>query len=82
MFPLIMCVFIFFLTLESPRYLVMKGNLTEAREVIAKYHTTSEEPNAPLVDAVIRQIEDSIRSDRILNRQWWKWRHLINNRII
>jgi MFS family permease len=72
-FPLIVCVFIFPLTPESPRYLVMKGKISKAREVIAKYHTTSEDQDAPLVDAVIRQIEDSIESDRVLNRQWWNW---------
>jgi hypothetical protein len=33
----------------------------------------SEDAHAPLVNAVIRQIEDSLESDRILNRQWWNW---------
>ena len=73
MFPLIVCVLIYILTPESPRWLVMKGKIAQAREVIAKHHTVSEDVNAPLVDAVIRQIEDSLESDRILNRQWWNW---------
>lgn len=72
-FPLIVCVFIFILTPESPRYLIMRGREAEAREVIAKHHTVSEDRNAPVVDAVLRQIEDSLESDRILNRQWWNW---------
>ena len=51
----------------------MKGKISKARQVIAKHHTVSEDENTPLVDAVIRQIEDSLESDRILNRQWWNW---------
>jgi MFS family permease len=72
-FPLIVCTFIYVLTPESPRFLVMKGKISKARQVIAKYHTASEDENAPLVDAVIRQIEESLESDRVLNRQWWNW---------
>ena len=73
MFPLIVCTFMYILTPESPRFLVMHGKVSKARQVIAKYHTVSEDENTPLVDAVIRQIEDSLESDRVLNRQWWNW---------
>lgn len=68
-FPLIVCTFIYVLTPESPRFLVMKGKISKARQVMAKHHTVSEDENAPVVDAVIRQIEYSIENDRILNRQ-------------
>lgn len=73
LFPVLVCTFIYVLNPESPRFLVMNGKISKARQVIAKHHTVSEDENAPLVDAVIRQIEDSLESDRILNRQWWNW---------
>lgn len=72
-FPAIVCSTIYFLTPESPRYYVMKGNIAKARKVIARYQTNSGNENAPLVGAVIAQIEESLENDRVLNRQWWNF---------
>src|SRR5690242_4684824 len=36
-FPAIVCSLIYFLTPESPRYLILRGQREKAREVIAKY---------------------------------------------
>lgn len=73
LFPAIVCLTIYFLTPESPRFLVMKGKLAEARRVIARYQTNSEDENSELVNAVIAQIEDSLEQDRVVNRQWWNF---------
>jgi hypothetical protein len=72
-FPLIVCSTIYFLTPESPRYLIMKGKKEEAAMVIARYHTTEgNNPDHPLVKAVIQQMEDSIADST--NRDVWDWR--------
>ena len=58
--PLIVAVLVYPLTPESPRYLVSKGKMDEARRVLARYHTTSEDINSPLVNAEITQIKESL----------------------
>jgi MFS family permease len=58
--PLIVCILVYPLTPESPRYLMYKGKETQAREILAKYHTTSEDVNSPLVNEEIKQIKDSL----------------------
>jgi MFS family permease len=60
--PLIVCSTIYFLCPETPRYLVMKGRLDEARAVIAKTMTTNNDINSPIVGIVFRQIEESLES--------------------
>ncbi len=72
-FPTIVCLTIYLLTPETPRYLVMKGKIAKARHVIARYQTDSGDENQPLVDAVISQINHSLEEDKMLNRQWWNF---------
>jgi MFS family permease len=59
-FPLIVCILVYSLTPESPRYLMYKGKEAQAREVLAKYYTTSEDVNSPLVNEEVKQIKDSL----------------------
>lgn len=66
--PLIVAVLVYPLTPESPRYLVSKGKIDEARRVLARYHTTSEDVDCPLVNAEIAQIKDSL--DLIQGKPW------------
>lgn len=58
--PLIVCILVYPLTPESPRYLMKTGKEDAARKVLALYHTTSEDVNSPLVNAEIMQIKDSL----------------------
>ena len=58
--PLIVCILVYPLTPESPRYLMRKGKEDAARKVLAQYHTTSEDVDSPLVNAEIMQIKDSL----------------------
>ncbi|KAI4599998.1 hypothetical protein KJ359_001099 [Pestalotiopsis sp. 9143b] len=59
-FPFIVCATIYFLCPESPRWLVMKNRHDEARRVIAKYMTTHNDLNSPIVGLMMTQIEESL----------------------
>ncbi|OJJ44279.1 hypothetical protein ASPZODRAFT_72091 [Penicilliopsis zonata CBS 506.65] len=74
LFPLIVCSTIYFLTPESPRFLILRGKKEKARQVVARYSTTSGDVNEPIVDVVIRQIEESLESDRTSFRSFWDYR--------
>ncbi|KAJ5827119.1 Major facilitator superfamily domain general substrate transporter [Penicillium robsamsonii] len=74
LFPAIVCTGIYLLTPESPRYYVLKGNREKAKEVVAKYHTTSGDINEPLVEIVVRQIEESLEADTTGYRSSWDYR--------
>jgi MFS family permease len=73
LFPAIVCITIYLLTPETPRFLILRGKMDKARQVIAKYQTTSGDENAPIVNAVLGQIEESIEQDRAINRKWWNY---------
>ena len=66
--PLIVTILVYPLTPESPRFLVSKGKISEARRVLARYHTTSEDVDSPLVNAEIAQIQESL--DLIKGKPW------------
>ncbi|KAF7714583.1 MFS-type Sugar/inositol transporter [Penicillium ucsense] len=74
LFPTIVCSTIYFLTPESPRYHVMRGNRQKAKEIVAKYHTTSTDINEPVVEIVVSQIEESLENDRTGFRDFWDYR--------
>ena len=73
-FPAIVCSTIYFLTPESPRYYVMKGQREKAKQVVAKYHTTSTDINEPIVDIMVTQMEESLEGDRASYRSFWDYR--------
>ncbi|KAG9660734.1 MFS general substrate transporter, partial [Aureobasidium melanogenum] len=71
---LVVCVTIYLLTPESPRYLVKVGNRDAAKHVVAKYHTTSGNLDEPLVNVVISQIDESLENEKALAGAWWDYR--------
>lgn len=73
-FPVIVCLTIYFWTPESPRYYIMRGKREKAKQVVAKYHTTSTDVEEPIVDIVISQIEESLECDRAGYRSSWDYR--------
>ncbi|KAJ5211670.1 uncharacterized protein N7498_003316 [Penicillium cinerascens] len=73
-FPTIVCLTIYFLTPESPRYYVMRGQREKAKEVVAKHHTTSTDINQPIVEIMVTQMEESLESDRDGIRSFWDYR--------
>ncbi|KAJ5799508.1 uncharacterized protein N7518_001576 [Penicillium psychrosexuale] len=74
LFPTIVCLGIYLITPESPRYYILRGKRQKAKEVIAKYHTTSTNINEPIVDIVVRQIEESLENDQTGYRAAWDYR--------
>ncbi|KAG9570095.1 MFS general substrate transporter, partial [Aureobasidium melanogenum] len=71
---LVVCVTIYLLTPESPRYLVKVGKRDAAKHVVAKYHTTSGNLDEPLVNVVISQIDESLENEKALAGAWWDYR--------
>ncbi|OZJ03972.1 hypothetical protein BZG36_03256 [Bifiguratus adelaidae] len=62
-FPLIQLVFVYFIP-ESPRYLIYKGRLDEARRVIVKYHAGGDD-NAPIVDFEMEEISAALEAEKL-----------------
>lgn len=58
--PLLCVILIYLCTPESPRYLVSRGKRQQAREVLAKYHTSSESLDDAIVSAEMAQITQSL----------------------
>ena len=58
--PLLVCILVYPFTPESPRYLLYKGKEDEARRMLARYHTVSEDPSCELVNVEIAQIKESL----------------------
>ena len=68
--PSIVLVLIYPCNPESPRYLVAKGKVEQARKVLAQYHTIDEDPHGPLVNAEIDQIHQSLQR---IEAKPWDW---------
>ena len=73
-FPAITCLTIFFWSPETPRYYIMRGQREKAKEVIAKYHTTSGNIDEPLVEIVVSQIENSLETDTTRFKDFYDYR--------
>lgn len=74
LFPLIVCVTIYILCPESPRWLVMKGKHEQARRTIARYMTTHNDINAPIVGLMMSQIEESLEESNTGVKAAWDYR--------
>jgi hypothetical protein len=74
LFPGIVCTTIYFLTPESPRFYVMRGEREKAKQVVAKYHTTSGDINEPIVEIVVTQIEESLQNSGSEFKAVWDFR--------
>ena len=73
-FPAIVCLTIYSLTPESPRFLVLRGKKEAAKKMIAQYHTITGEIDQPIVHAVVQQIEDSLEHETSSFRDFWDYR--------
>lgn len=60
--PVIVCCLVYPFTPESPRYLIYKGQVEQAKQVIANYHTVSGSVDDPVVGVEIQQMQASIES--------------------
>lgn len=52
----------------------MRGKREKAKQVVAKYHTTGTYANEPIVEVVLRQIEEYLENDRPGYRSFWDYR--------
>ncbi|KAF5989032.1 major facilitator superfamily transporter [Fusarium bulbicola] len=71
--PLVVSLLVYPCTPESPRYLVAKNKIDEARRVIARYQTVSGSVDDPVVIAEIQQIQDSME---LMTSKPWDFRVL------
>ncbi|KAH8554453.1 putative MFS sugar transporter protein [Umbelopsis sp. PMI_123] len=76
-FPLVVVVFSYLITPESPRYLILKGRVDEARAVVAKYHTSSGDVNEPIVEVVIQQMIRSVKDEHVGFKTLWDFRPFV-----
>ncbi|PGH08300.1 hypothetical protein AJ80_07896 [Polytolypa hystricis UAMH7299] len=58
--------FLLYFVPESPRYLIAKGRIEEARQIFVKYHAGGDE-SSPLVAFEMQEIQDSINLERQLS---------------
>ncbi|BCS22188.1 putative MFS sugar transporter protein [Aspergillus puulaauensis] len=72
-FPVIVCLLMYVVCPESPRYYVQRGKRDAAKRVVAKYHTTSGDINQPIVDIIVSQMEASIENDRAGHQKFWDY---------
>lgn len=72
-FPVIVCLLMYIVCPESPRYYIQRGKRDAAKRVVAKYHTTSGDINQPIVDIVVSQMEASIENDRAGHQKFWDY---------
>ncbi|KAJ2907248.1 sugar transporter [Zalerion maritima] len=61
-FPLIVCVFLYIVCPESPRYLIMKGHRDRARKMITQFMTSNGDENDPIVPIMMNQIDESLET--------------------
>lgn len=66
--PVLCLILIYLCTPESPRYLVSRGQRQKAREMLAKYHTSSESVDDPIVELEMNQINQSL--ELIHSKPW------------
>ncbi|KAK0464610.1 general substrate transporter [Desarmillaria tabescens] len=64
---------------ESPRWLHSVGRGHEARRILAKYHSATGDPNSPLIDLEMKEIEEKIEIDG-QDKRWWDFRPLFATR--
>lgn len=58
---------------ESPRFLLMKGRIEEARQVTIKLHSIKGDPEQEFARAEFYQMEKQAEFDRTLNPSWVRY---------
>ncbi|KZT62655.1 general substrate transporter [Calocera cornea HHB12733] len=69
LFSVILLIFLPFMP-ESPRWLVDKGRVDDARKILGRLHGNGD-PNHPLVNLEMQEIEEAIEFERLNQRTSW-----------
>ncbi|KAL2818834.1 general substrate transporter [Aspergillus granulosus] len=72
-FPALVALGLYTLCPESPRYYIQRGNRDAAKQVVARYHTTSGDIDQPIVNIIVSQMEASIENDRAGHQKFWDY---------
>lgn len=80
--PAFVCVTIYLMCPESPRYMIMKGQREKAKKMISQYFTSSEDPDHPFVNQMIYQIDESIETSAVGFRATWDFRIFFTKKTI
>jgi Sugar (and other) transporter len=68
---------------ESPRYLLMKGKVEEARQIVMKLHAVPSDPDSEFARGEFYQMQKQIEFDRTLSVTWVSTlSHLFNSALI
>ncbi|KAF9046721.1 general substrate transporter [Panaeolus papilionaceus] len=68
-----------FLCPESPRWLYSVGKGDQAKRILAKYHSSTNDPDSPLIQLEMKEIEEKIQIDGA-DKTWWDFRPLFRTR--
>ncbi|KDR82784.1 hypothetical protein GALMADRAFT_151830 [Galerina marginata CBS 339.88] len=68
-----------FLCPESPRWLYSIGKADQARQILARFHSSNNNIKSPLVELEMREIEEKIQIDGV-DKRWWDYRPLFTTR--
>ncbi|KAF8917115.1 general substrate transporter [Mucidula mucida] len=64
---------------ESPRWLYSVGKEDQARRILAKYHSATNDLHSPIIDLEISEIKEKIEIDG-QDKRWWDFRPLFATR--
>jgi len=70
--------FVFFCP-ESPRWLYSVGKADQARKILARFHSSTNDIKSPLVNLEMREIEEKIQINGA-DKRWWDFRPLFRTR--
>ncbi|RDB18019.1 Lactose permease [Hypsizygus marmoreus] len=77
--PAALNVLFIFLCPESPRWLYSVGKAYQARQVLARFHSSTGDIKSPLIDLEMEEIEEKIQVDGS-DKRWWDFRPLFRTR--
>ncbi len=67
------------LLIDSPRWLYSVGEEDQARRILAKYHSATNDLHSPIIDLEISEIKEKIEIDG-QDKRWWDFRPLFATR--